>query len=178
MALWEMRKRLFFYLRRGVPTGEKDSDGNSILKKYKIRGWCGVIEPPNHIHMIVDCEWIPKSELSETWRLITGDSFIVDIQKIDVFKDPKKVYAYITKYVTKASGWSGINLDLLKGFHLVGSRDLYKRPLPPRSKCLCGCLKPLSRIPEDGYLALLPRGEMICNPSEDFYKVINRVIRV
>jgi len=146
MQLWEMRKRLFFYLRRSG---------------YKIRGWCGVIEPPNHIHMIVDCDWIPKAELSETWSLITGDSFIVDIKKIDLFKDPRKVFSYITKYMTKASAWTGVNLTLLKGFHLVGSRDLFKAAKRPIVRCLCGTLQPYQRIPEEGYLALLPEGRIV-----------------
>jgi len=145
MALWDMRKRLFWYLKR---------------KGYQIRSWCAVIEPPNHIHMIVDCDFIEKDVLSETWETITGDSFIVDIRQVNAIGDPRKVFSYITKYMTKAGGWEGVNLDLLKGFHLVGSHGLKFKIKERRAICVCGTLKKLHRLDEIDYRSMFTAGEI------------------
>lgn len=137
LSLWAMRKRLFFYLKRAG---------------YKIKSWCGVIEPPNHVHLIVDMDYIPKSVISETWKTITGDSFIVDIRKINAFGDPRTVYSYVTKYMSKASSWTGINLEKLKGFHLIGSLGLtVNRSRKP--VCICGSDRCLERRTADFWYA-------------------------
>jgi REP element-mobilizing transposase RayT len=133
MSIWEMKKYLFKQLAR---------------MGYKIPMWCGVIEPPNHIHMVIDCRYIPKHIIKDIWSRVTGDSFIVDIRQISS-NDQKQIAAYIIKYLTKASKWEGINLDLLKGFHLIGSWGLPKyysnRPL-----CICG-VKELKTLSDEGY---------------------------
>jgi len=135
--LWEMKKYLFKRLKE---------------RGYPVTKWVGVIEPPNHIHMIVDCGYIPRDEISELWEEITGDSYIVDIRQINVQGDIRKVAAYITKYISKASSWEGINLDLLEGFHLCGSWGL-----PPKSLgkpvCPCGTLHKLMRLSREDYVA-------------------------
>jgi len=117
------------------------------------------------MHIVIDSDYIPKAEIAEIWNTITGDSFIVDIEQVNPMKDPKKVAVYISKYIGKASSWAGLNLDLLKGFHLIGSWKL--EPPAPKSVittlCICnrsfkrvGIKKPdLRRLREDDYSAIV-----------------------
>jgi len=119
LRLWGLRKQLFEVL---------------AFKGYEIRSWCGVIEAPNHIHLIVDMDYIPQWEMSAVWQSVTGDSFIVSIEKVNLAKDPRKVVSYLTKYLTKASTRPGLNMGLLEGFHLVGSWGL-----PPRERFRLSC---------------------------------------
>lgn len=146
MSLWEKKKLLFKYLARAG---------------YEIRSWCAVIEPPNHVHIIIDSEWIPKGEISALWRQITGDSFIVDIRPINPRSDPRKVFAYVTKYMTKAGQWEGMNLDLLKGFHLIGSWGLVLPVKNRRAICVCGSLRPLFKLDLLDYRAMIPSATLL-----------------
>lgn len=116
---------------------------------YKIASWVAVIEPPNHIHLVINSEFIPQRELSNIWKTVTGDSFIVDIRKVNMGRNPKAVAAYITKYLAKASQWSGINLDRLEGFHLIGSMGLPPKP-NGTGICVCG-IKDLMKISDLDY---------------------------
>jgi len=136
--IWECRKALFKEIRR---------------RGYRIDGWCGVVEPPNHIHMVIDSpDFIPWQEISNIWHTITGDSYIIDIREVK--KDRQRLAGYLAKYLSKACKWSGfiapedfdtqshfegwkpkpipirVNLEELKGFHLKGSSGL--EPEEPR----------------------------------------------
>lgn len=51
-----------------------------------------------HLHVIVEGSFIEKKALSAAWLAATGDSYIVDIQKID---DRRKRAQYVAKYSTK-----------------------------------------------------------------------------
>jgi hypothetical protein len=51
-----------------------------------------------HAHMIADTKFIPQGMLSEAWRDITGDSYIVDIR---VIKDAEKAGKEVAKYIVK-----------------------------------------------------------------------------
>lgn len=150
LGLWELRKAAFKEIRR---------------RGYSIRSWVAVIEPPNHIHLIVDSEFIPQRELSQIWHTVTGDSFIVDIRKVNVGRSPKAVAVYITKYLSKASKWEGINLDRLEGFHLIGSNGLPPRT-PPRAICVCD-VRALVKIDEYDYDAELNSLELISPMQEE-----------
>jgi hypothetical protein len=150
--LWEMRRRLFFYLSREP---HYDYFGNKVIG-YKVASWCGVIEPPNHIHIIIDCEYIPESVISKIWYTITGDSFIVDIRSINVTGDPRAVFGYISKYMSKAANWEGVNLSILKGFHLIASYGLKLGGKIIRAICVCGSLRPLHRIDKIDFDAMFP----------------------
>lgn len=121
MMLWKFKTAAFKEIKR---------------RGYIIRSWLGVIEPPNHIHLVIDSDFIPVHEISDIWKTKTGDSYIVDIRKINAKKDPRQAAAYITKYLSKASAWVGINLDRLEGFHLIGSRGCPK--FTPKCICVCG----------------------------------------
>jgi len=70
---------------------------------YKIRRFVAVKEEPNHIHAVMDCDYIPQHELSEIWRMVTGDSFIVDIRKVEKHRH-KGAVNYLCKYLLKAVG--------------------------------------------------------------------------
>lgn len=137
--LWSMRKALFRKLRDGG---------------HDIRGWVGVIEPPNHIHMVVDSDYLPHYEISSVWHTLTGDSYIVDIRKLkNSGYSYRKAIAYISKYITKISNWDGINLDFLKGFHIINSNGLVKTEKPIMACPLCDVLSPWHWISEEEFYA-------------------------
>ncbi len=140
LELWRLRKYLFWTLRK---------------RGYSIASWCGVVEPPNHVHLVVDMEYIPQWEMSAIWQRVTGDSFIVSIEAINAGADPRKVTAYLTKYLTKVSEWPDLNLGLLKGFHLVGSYALPKSPPMLLSCDFCGFLEGWRLLSGDAYYAQL-----------------------
>lgn len=51
-----------------------------------------------HLHLIVTGKFLPQGLLSEHWKGVTGNSYIVDIRLV---RDTRKVGHYVTKYVTK-----------------------------------------------------------------------------
>lgn len=51
-----------------------------------------------HIHAIIDGEYLPKQALSDEWRRITGDSFIVDIRQAN---SSRQLANYLAKYISK-----------------------------------------------------------------------------
>jgi len=56
------------------------------------------------MHVLADCRWMPKDVLSQKWRRITQDSFIVDIRRIKGWGSPRaryKVFRELLKYPTK-----------------------------------------------------------------------------
>jgi len=135
-TLWAMKSRLFFYLKR---------------RGYKIGYWVGAIELPNHVHLVIDSEYIPQHELSEVWQLATGDSFVVDIRKVWNYK---KAVKYIVKYITKTIT-ENANIDYFSGLKIINS---YAPNLIPKSVFQCdfcyhsACYK---KIDVDGFFAIL-----------------------
>jgi len=89
MDIWGMRKSFFFALKR---------------RGCRIDSWCAAVEIPNHIHLAVDCDYVPRHEMKKIWHGITGDSFVLDVRALRGERDG---YAgasrYLTKYLTKAS---------------------------------------------------------------------------
>lgn len=56
-----------------------------------------------HLHMVALAETMPdQAELSEAWKCITGDSFIVDVRPIDQ-EDPVSGFIEVFKYAVKFS---------------------------------------------------------------------------
>lgn len=106
-------------------------------REYSIGPWVAVVEFPNHVHLIVDCDYIPQFKLSQYWKNASGGSYIVDIRPINIQRDGvEPSVKYITKYITKACGFSPADdqqnldgerspipnnwsLDDLRGFHIV-----------------------------------------------------------
>lgn len=55
-------------------------------KGWNVRGGCGNFETTNkgrgyhvHLHLLLDCDFMPKAQLKKIWHEITGDSYIVDV---------------------------------------------------------------------------------------------------
>ena len=55
-----------------------------------------------HLHVIFEGVYMPQKVLSNIWRAITGDSYIVDIRAIE---SEAMLINYVTKYVSKP--WTG-----------------------------------------------------------------------
>ncbi len=51
-----------------------------------------------HLHLILAADSITHLSLSKAWHQVTGDSFIVDVQRVE---GPKGAARYVTKYATK-----------------------------------------------------------------------------
>ncbi len=113
--IWSLRKDLFRRLR---------DDG------YAIAGWVGVLEWPNHVHMVIDCDgYIPQYEISRAWRTITGDSYVVDVRALKRQRGGLEAsIRYISKYITKFGKIPGLNMDFFRKLHLVGSWGLVHEP--------------------------------------------------
>lgn len=133
--LWDMRRELFIRLRKhGI----------------KIRSWLGVIELPNHAHLVIDSDYIPWKLLSKIWHTVTGDSYIVDIRRIN-----KKghMIGYLVKYLGKTLGKSYIDPMEFKGFHIVQSWNVPPLPDLERPCPVCGRLHDAILISEDQFWA-------------------------
>jgi hypothetical protein len=57
-----------------------------------------------HLHVISEGEFLPHSEVSNTWHRITGDSFIVDVRRL---RDPREAVHYVAKYAAKGITFDG-----------------------------------------------------------------------
>lgn len=76
-----------------------------------------------HLHVLVDSDYIPQQVLKERWKMITGDSDIVDIRWAG---DSRSVARYVTKYACKPLNSSFANdPELLR----EAVADLYNRRL-------------------------------------------------
>lgn len=112
-----------------------------IRRPYKIGSWCGCIEPPNHVHIVMDCEYVPQYEIAELWHSITGDSMIVDIRAI---VNRQRATYYITKYITKTKDWDYETIAKFcknssdKVHRICQSDDLEKEQKEKYSLCKCG----------------------------------------
>ncbi len=72
-----------------------------------------------HLHILADGKYVPKGELSDVWRSITKDSYIVDVQRC---KPGQHTAAYVTKYASKPLNTSFCNTaelldEALKALH-------------------------------------------------------------
>jgi hypothetical protein len=59
-----------------------------------------------HLHCLISGYWLDKRKLSRAWHRITGDSYIVDIQRP---KSDDTVISYVTKYASKPFNNTFIN---------------------------------------------------------------------
>jgi REP element-mobilizing transposase RayT len=136
LLIWGLRKYFFKVLRR---------------RGYRIDGWVAIVEAPNHIHLIVDMEYIPQHEMAEVWRTVTGDSFIVDVRAVLDSAGRDRAVNYLAKYLGKSQCWDQVNLSLLKGFHLFNNNGLHLESWPKECPCDCG-IGPLRFVCEDEYV--------------------------
>lgn len=104
--LWKFRKELFRYLRE--------------VLHFWIGGWTACIELPNHMHILMESDYIPHDLIKAKWAEITGDSFYVYINQWKNIRDMHRfALHYLTKYLTKLGNIAYENAIQLKGFHLV-----------------------------------------------------------
>jgi hypothetical protein len=61
-----------------------------------------------HLHVITGGAYIPHRKLSDEWKRITGESFIVDIRAI---KDPDKASDYVARYASKTCNITQFSLN-------------------------------------------------------------------
>jgi hypothetical protein len=133
--IWKIRNYLFRILRR---------------RGYRIDGWLGICEWPNHIHLVIDCDYVPQAELSEAWLVASDDSYIVDIRAVKDGRGQRMAINYLAKYLGKSQGWDGENLSNLKGFHLQNNHGLLLDK--PLHKCPCPCgIGPLRVVSDDEF---------------------------
>lgn len=105
--------------------------GTSIWKRTQ-HGGVAVIEVKQskethrwhpHLHVIGEGDFVPQSEIANTWKRITGDSFIVDVRRL---RDAKEAVRYISKYASKGidlSARSSVQ-DLAEAITSLGSKRL------------------------------------------------------
>ena len=74
-----------------------------------------------HVHVIqAEGSFVPQKKLSELWKKITGDSFVVDVRRVR----GKRGANYVAKYASKGMGektFEKLNLEVLKQY-FVGLR--------------------------------------------------------
>ena len=108
-SLKDLQKRLYKSFRhlRSLPIWEKVRGGAAFLEfkwNDKAQRW----HP--HLHVLMDAPYIEQGKLAQSWHAITGDSFIVDIRRVEA---EKGVQHYVTKYVTKPIHQSFMNTPKL-----------------------------------------------------------------
>jgi hypothetical protein len=132
----------------------------------KVAGAVGAIELTRsasgwhpHLHAIVMLDsWIDQKALSEEWRAITGDSFIVGLTAFDKRKHPAEVFAEVFKYAVKFSDlvpadcWEAYRA--LAGVRLVHSLGCFRGVVVDDSLLD----QPLENLPYVKYLYRFVRG--------------------
>lgn len=132
----------------------------------KVAGAVGAIELTRsasgwhpHLHAIVMLDsWIDQKALSDEWRSITGDSFIVGLTAFDKRKHPAEVFAEVFKYAVKFS-------DLVPSDCWEAYRALAGARLVHSLGCFRGVVvddnlldQPLENLPYVKYLYRFVRG--------------------
>lgn len=62
-----------------------------------------------HLHCVIDAHYLPVKALSDSWKAVTGDSFIVDIRSAN-----SKTAGYLAKYIAKNALIDLPSYELLK----------------------------------------------------------------
>lgn len=124
--LSELVDRLYKHFRalRLHPTWDEKVRGGAAFLEIKYSDKAKRWHP--HLHIIADAAFIDQGVLSDVWRGITRDSFIVDIRRVNA---AEQTAHYVTKYASKPLNSSFSNTpDLL---------DEAIRALKGRRLCLC-----------------------------------------
>lgn len=101
----------------------------------KVRGGAAILEVKHsekahrwhpHLHIIADASFLPQAELSNVWRQITKDSYIVDVRRV---RNVDVAGSYVAKYASKPldSSFVGENALLDEAIEALKGRRL----------CLC-----------------------------------------
>ena len=78
--------------------------GGAAFLEVKISSKSGLWHP--HLHVLMDCHYLPQDQLSREWQAVTGDSSIVDVRRA---RDPGEVSSYVAKYVGKPASTDILN---------------------------------------------------------------------
>lgn len=94
-------QKIFEKIKKGFEKFKKNKFIKNRIKK--IIGVYEIKKKENnkwyiHLHLIIDSLYLEQKKISEIWKKITGDSFIVYIEKVKNKKDLKN---YLSKYITK-----------------------------------------------------------------------------
>jgi len=125
-GLVEKIDRLYKHFRalRAHPFWAERIDGGAAFLEIKYSDKAKRWHP--HLHIICEGKWIDQGELSECWRGISRDSFIVDVRAV---RDDGTVMRYVTKYASKPLNTSFIGDPKLLDEAIAG--------LKGRRLCLC-----------------------------------------
>jgi hypothetical protein len=64
-----------------------------------------------HLHVISEGDFVSNAEMSNAWKRVTGDSFIVDVRRL---RDAKEACRYVAKYAAKGVAFDGdYDVDVL-----------------------------------------------------------------
>lgn len=110
-GLTEKLDRLYKHFRalRAHPLWAEKVEGGAAFLEIKYNDKAKRWHP--HLHIICEAGYIDQGELSDVWRGITRDSYIVDIKRV---KDHAGAAAYVTKYASKPLNTSfSASTDLL-----------------------------------------------------------------
>jgi hypothetical protein len=96
--LSELLDRLFKHFRalRLHPTWADKVRGGAAILEIKHSAKANRWHP--HLHIIADADYVEQGELSNAWRSITKDSYIVDIRRV---KNAEVAGSYVCKYASK-----------------------------------------------------------------------------
>lgn len=97
-SLADLLDRLYRHFKalRQTELWTKAVDGGCAFLEVKWSAKANRWHP--HLHLILEGRYLPQAELSNTWRALTKDSWIVDVRQIN---DSENASNYVTKYVTK-----------------------------------------------------------------------------
>lgn len=85
-----------FRALRQVPLWADAIRGGAAFLEVKRSEKAGRWHP--HLHIIADGRYVPQHELSNLWRSITKDSYIVDVRRVNQLEVAAR---YVTKYASK-----------------------------------------------------------------------------
>lgn len=116
------RLYLAFRTLRRRPLWRTQVTGGALFLEVKV-GKDGRYHP--HLHVLAEGGWLDQKALSADWHAVTGDSYIVDVRRVD---DPRSRASYVSKYATKPADSSIIRVpDKLDEFILaIKGRRLYQ----------------------------------------------------
>lgn len=125
-TLVEMVDRLYRHFRalRQHPTWDDKISGGAAFLEIKWNDKAHRWHP--HLHIIAEGKFLPQAELSDAWRSISKDSFIVWVKPVT---NTEVDASYVTKYASKPLNPSFINDD--------AKLDEAINALRGRRLCLC-----------------------------------------
>jgi len=137
-----------------------------VYYKSRISGGMYTIECINkgndwnvHLHAIISSDEIPKSRLSTDWHILTGDSYIVDIEPIESIE---KAFRYILKDFMKTpplNGQENEYNEAMRRFRFVSKFGTWYKVSPKSlspGKCPhCGSLDLLSEYYLDSQIRIM-----------------------